>query len=226
MLKTIMNYFFPKKTKKTNIKTESADNGLKKTIISDLPMDKILELRDSIFAQYTREIFKKVENKLNYVAEHTLNLPNKIIWKMIEMTDIKGFVTVAGSIYPSIGDTIISDGKEILIDKNNMMLFVKPLQMHVPVMLLEYGTPEQLLKFIKDLTFLSELLGDIEVKTLLYNMPMTNLNMDNVFHIEKYEQLLDDKTKPDDADNKDFDMTVLSETQLKMFVNISNSVKH
>ena len=181
-----------------------------------------LNFREAAYANFTEQALKPIQEKLSQAAALFLKIDSPIIW-----SDIKALVSqpkclmVFGYVLHPIGKILqLNEETFVEITPENVHLFKRTFRFIFDMTLLEKGTTVQILKFMIDLTAISDPATEEELDKL-----MTEYNYDTsplLTSCDIYNRILERITKPTEIAG--FNASLLNDDQIKMLHSLSNCV--
>ena len=122
----------------------------------DIPttLDGLIAYRDFIYSTLTQDIVALISGKLNSALAEFIPNSISIEWSTMEkVPSLQSCVRMIGSSSPVLGSTAKIADKDVTVTAENARLFRNLIRFTFPIRLLEDGSEEQIISYIKDISY-------------------------------------------------------------------------
>lgn len=163
----------------------------------DIPttLDGLVAYRDFIYSSLSQDIIALFSARLNSALTQFIPNSSDIEWSTIEKVPrLQAYVRMVGSSSPVLGSVAKVDGNDVTITEQNARMFRNLIRFIFPIKLLEDGSVEQITTYIKDISYISTVVTEVDIERLLSTYDFSqNIDLHNT---AEYVRILDKSTKP------------------------------
>ena len=163
----------------------------------DIPttLDGLIAYRDFIYSTLTQDIVALISGKLNSALAEFIPNSISIEWSTMEkVPSLQSCVRMIGSSSPVLGSTAKIADKDVTVTAENARLFRNLIRFTFPIRLLEDGSEEQIISYIKDISYISTIVTEADLEQLLSTYDFDkNIELHDT---AEYARIMDKATKP------------------------------
>lgn len=189
---------------------------------------EILEFRDATYSSLTDAAILPHQDKLTSAVHAYLQQDSSVVWSDMNLIkQLAGFITITGYIFPKLGESV-RDGnsQSVIVTRENVSKFRSLLRFVLPVNLLEIGTIDQMVSFMRELTFLAAKLTEVELQAILevYDCNDLDSTLISTEHATAPEQIAT-PVEPVPVFN-DITLTEDQVKRMQLYSNITSDTRH
>jgi hypothetical protein len=182
---------------------------------NDLSSYILVKSRDLEYKLATKQIISKFEERLQTALQSLFKTQRSMIFTDVSLLpNIENYVYVSGYLELIVGDIVLLNNKEIILDETNINSYKNQFKITISTKTLDSGEPKEILDNINDIQRLQSVLSADDLVEYLKNTD--DLPQAELVKSKKYDDILNKITKPKSIDV--FDVSNLTDSQISQLV--------